>query len=128
MNPWRVIVNGAFGKMGVLACQTLSVQPQFQVVARLSRHDDLAATIVATQADMVVDLTHAGVVYANCVTILEHAAVPVIGTSGLLPEQVADLQERARAVCRGGLIVPNFSIEFSSVFPAQNSSKSFPLS
>ena len=110
MTPLRVIVNGAFGKMGALACQTLSVQPEFQLVACLSRHDDLATAITANQAEMVVDLTHAGVVYANCMTILEHAAVPVIGTSGLLPEQVADLQDRARGLGRGGLIVPNFSI------------------
>ncbi|EHL31886.1 4-hydroxy-tetrahydrodipicolinate reductase [Legionella drancourtii] len=106
----RVIVNGAGGKMGALACATLQQHPEFELVAQLGKHDDLSQTIVATKAQIVVDLTRADSVYQNSVTIIKHGAHPVIGTSGLLPEQIKELTARCETQRLGGLIAPNFSI------------------
>ncbi len=106
----RVIVNGSQGKMGLLACQTLDAHPQFELIGRLSRQDDLASMIKQSKAEIVVDLTRSDVVYENTLTIIENGAHPVIGTSGLLDSQIQCLKDRCQVLKLGGIIIPNFSI------------------
>ncbi|MCC5016352.1 MULTISPECIES: 4-hydroxy-tetrahydrodipicolinate reductase [unclassified Legionella] len=108
--PARVIVNGAQGKMGVLACETIKNHPDFELVAGLGRQDNLRQAIREKQAAIVVDLTRADSVYENSVTIIESGAHPVIGTSGLVEEQIQHLQSLCAEQQLGGIIVPNFSI------------------
>ena len=107
---YNVIVNGAQGKMGLLACKTIQDHPEFQLVAGLGRGDDLANAICNTHAQIVIDLTRADCVYEICLTIINQGAHPVIGTSGLLEEQIQPLQSMCKEKHLGGLIVPNFSI------------------
>lgn len=106
----RIIVNGASGKMGHLACETLQQHPDFNLVAQLGKQDDLSHVIASTQAEIVVDLTRADCVYDNSYQIIAAGARPVIGTSGLLPEQIQHLTQLCAAQHLGGIIVPNFSI------------------
>lgn len=106
----RVIVNGASGKMGALACTTLSCHPEFNLVAQLGRQDDLQYMIRKTKAQIVVDLTRADCVYENSVTIIQEGAHPVIGTTGLLPDQLQYLSSLCEQKRLGALIVPNFSL------------------
>lgn len=106
----RVIVNGAKGKMGTFACETIKNHPDFTLVGSLTRADNLAQTIKATEAEIVIDLTRADSVYENSLIIIESGAHPVIGTSGLLNDQIDLLKERCEAKKLGGIIVPNFSI------------------
>lgn len=106
----RVIVNGARGKMGLMACDTLQAHPDFDLVASLSRGDDLRASIAQTRATVVLDLTRADSAYENTRTIIESGAHPVIGTSGLLPEQIQQLSALCEQNRLGGIIAPNFSI------------------
>lgn len=105
-----VIVNGANGKMGALACQTLAEHPHFDLRARLLRQDNLGAVIRELKPQVVVDLTTAESVYENSLTIINNNAHPVIGTSGLIDTQVNDLKKLAKEKELGGIIVPNFSI------------------
>lgn len=106
----RVIVNGANGKMGSLACKTIQAHPDFQLVASLSRNDDLQTAIASTQAQIVIDLTNADCVYPNSLIIVNQGAHPVIGTSGLLEEQIQTLRQLCEEKKLGGVIAPNFSI------------------
>ncbi|WP_133128579.1 4-hydroxy-tetrahydrodipicolinate reductase [Legionella nagasakiensis] len=106
----RVIVNGAQGKMGAYACETITNHPNFQLVAGLTRHDDLQAAITSTKAQIVIDLTRADCVYQNSLTIINSGVHPVIGTSGLLDEQIKTLKKICKEKKLGGIIVPNFSI------------------
>jgi 4-hydroxy-tetrahydrodipicolinate reductase len=106
----RVIVNGARGKMGALACETLKNHPEFDLVAQLSKKDHLAQVINDTHAQVVVDLTRADCVYENSVHIIQAGARPVIGTSGLLTQQIETLASLCESHQLGGIIVPNFSI------------------
>lgn len=106
----KVIVNGAQGKMGMLACKTIQEHPDFLLVASLGRNDDLVDAISSTQAEIVIDLTRADCVYENSLTIIQHGAHPVIGTSGLLEEDIQTLRQLCHEYKRGGIIVPNFSI------------------
>ena len=105
-----VIVNGASGKMGLLACQTIHEHPDFELVAALGRHDDLGKAIDHTKAAIVIDLTRADCAYVNAMTIIEHHAHPVIGTSGLNESQIKTMQTQCQKQQLGGIIVPNFSI------------------
>lgn len=106
----RVIVNGALGKMGTLASETIHKHPDFELVGALSRQDDLRRAIAEKQADIVIDLTRADSVFENTLAIIESGAHPVIGTSGLLDKQIAALTELSHAKKLGGIIAPNFSI------------------
>lgn len=106
----RVIVNGARGKMGSLASDTLSNHPQFELVGQLTKQDNLAQAIRDTDAQVVVELTRADCVYHNSVTIISSGARPVIGSSGLLDSQIEKLTTLCTAKNLGGIIVPNFSI------------------
>lgn len=106
----KVIVNGAKGKMGSLACQALAEQADFQVVAALGRGDDLPAAIFQHQADLVVDLTRADCALSNARQILSTGAKAVIGTSGLSEADLQCLQDLCAQKSTAALVVPNFSI------------------
>lgn len=106
----RVLINGANGKMGRLAVKTLEDHPDFTVVGQLGRQHQLAHEIKQTQAQIVVDLTTAESAFKNTQTIIEANAHPVIGTSGLLRDQVQTLQKMCAEKKLGGIIAPNFSI------------------
>lgn len=106
----RIIVNGANGKMGQLAVKTILNQPEFTLVGQLGRKDNLANEISTSKAQIVIDLTTAETAFNNTRTIIEAGAHPVIGTSGLLNDQVYQLQEICSEKKLGGIIAPNFSI------------------
>lgn len=106
----RVIINGSKGKMGSLACETLQNHKEFELVAQIGKEDNLAQAIKDTKAQIVIDLTRADCVYQNSLTIINHGAHPVIGTSGLLPDQINELTALCKSRRLGGVIVPNFSI------------------
>jgi 4-hydroxy-tetrahydrodipicolinate reductase len=106
----RVLVNGAMGKMGSLACSTLERHPDFILVGRSGKADHLATTISATKAQIVVDLTRADCVYDNSLAIILSGARPVIGSSGLTKTQITELGALCDMRHLGGIIAPNFSI------------------
>ncbi len=103
-------MNGAAGKMGRLACESLRDDEAFELLAELGRTDDLAQAIIDFNAHVVVDLTRADSVYQNTRTIIEQGASPVVGTSGLLEAEIEELTKLCEEKKLGGLIVPNFSI------------------
>ena len=110
MSQYRVVVNGAKGKMGVMACETLKAHDDFNLVASLGRGDDLQQAIVDTKADVVVDLTSAEAAWDNTTAIIDAGARPVIGTSGLQAADIAKLDALCRDKNLGGIVVPNFSL------------------
>lgn len=108
--PIRVLVNGAFGRMGLMTVKALSEDPRFDVVGQTGREYNLKKSIYDSKADVVVDFTTPEAVLENTTTILETGVHPVIGTSGLTTEQIKTLQERAQQLQLGGIIAPNFSL------------------
>ena len=106
----QVLVNGAQGRMGVEAVKAITNDNELSLVGTAGRNDDLGALIEQLKPNVVVDLTNADVVYANTKTIIEHGAHPVIGSSGLTPAQIQELEATCKANKLGGIIVPNFSI------------------
>ncbi len=106
----RVLVNGAHGRMGCKAVKAIDADEALALVGTCVKGEDLAEKISQTSAQVVVDLTVAGCAYAHTDIILEGGAHPVIGTSGLVDEEIKALQEKAQAKKCGGVIAPNFSI------------------
>ena len=110
MKNIRVLVNGAKGRMGQEVVKAVTAAADLELVDQTDLEDDLIARIKASQAQAVVDFTTAAVAFENTRKILEAGVHPVVGTSGLLAEQVAELQQLAEDKGIGGLIAPNFAI------------------
>ena len=110
MKNIRVLVNGAKGRMGQEVVKAVTAASDLQLVDQTDLGDDLITRIKASQAQAVVDFTTAAVAFENTRKILEAGVHPVVGTSGLLAEQVAELQQLAEDQSIGGLIAPNFAI------------------
>jgi 4-hydroxy-tetrahydrodipicolinate reductase len=106
----RVLVNGANGRMGQATVKAISSDPELELVATTGRSDDLAAAIKTHKAQVVVDFTNADAVLESTRIIIASGAHPVVGTSGLLMEQVKEFQTACKKAKLGGIIAPNFSL------------------
>jgi 4-hydroxy-tetrahydrodipicolinate reductase len=123
----RVLINGSRGRMGQESVKAITEAPDLDLVAQTDLGDNLSETIKKTRAQVVVDFTTAAVVMENAAAIIESGARPVIGTSGLLPEQISRLQELCKKNNNGGLIAPNFAVGAVLMMKyAQDAAKYFP--
>ncbi len=59
---------------------------------------------------VLVDFTHPSVVFEHCRGAFAYGVHPVIGTTGLRPDQLADLAIFADKASIGGAVVPNFCV------------------
>ncbi|MCX7596317.1 MAG: 4-hydroxy-tetrahydrodipicolinate reductase [Fischerella sp.] len=137
--PIPVIVNGAAGKMGrevvkavaqaadMSLMGAIDTSPEHQgkdagELAGLSEPLEVPITnqleamlgYVAGERHMqpgvMVDFTHPDSVYDNIRTAIAYGIRPVVGTTGLSPEQIQDLAEFADKASTGCLLIPNFCI------------------
>lgn len=106
----KILINGAFGRMGQMTSQGISNNPDFELVGQTGREYDLAKSIADSGADVVIDFTSADSAFENATTIIKSKVHPVIGTSGLTLDQVKKLQEMCAKENLGGIVAPNFSI------------------
>ena len=105
--PIRIVVSGANGRMGKLACDVITHHPELTLAGCATEPGTLADTIKEHLPDAVIDFTDHAVALLHATTIIESGCAPIIGTSGLSPEDIDHL----KALCtQGGIIVPNFSI------------------
>jgi len=135
-SPIPVVVNGACGKMGREVIKAVSQAEDMTLVGAIDHNpnylgedvgeiagcgpveipvlNDLQSTLVlATQQEVqgvMVDFTHPSSVYDNIRSAIAYGVRPVIGTTGLSPEQIKDLADFAEKASTGCLIVPNFSL------------------
>lgn len=127
MEPIRVLVNGALGKMGSETVKAVNDDLELLLVGQIDSEDDLAENIRNTQAQVVVDFTHPSCVYSNLKTIIAEGAHPVIGTTGLSAEQIDELQTSCKDKKLGGLIAPNFALGAVMMMKlARQAAKVFP--
>jgi 4-hydroxy-tetrahydrodipicolinate reductase len=59
---------------------------------------------------VLVDFTHPSVVFEHTRAAIAYGVHPVIGTTGLNPDQLADLATFAEKASMGGAVIPNFSV------------------
>ena len=134
--PIPVIVNGAGGKMGREVVKAVSAASDMTLLGAVDRNpntlnqdagslagidpleipitDDREGTLVMAaqekQPGVMVDFTHPASVYDNVRAAIAYGIRPVVGTTGLSPEQIQDLAEFAEKASIGCLIIPNFCI------------------
>ncbi len=107
---YSILVNGAYGKMGALSVSTLQQCAACHTVFSAGRDDNLTALLTTHQPDIVLDFTLPDCVFANATAVLAHGTRLIVGTSGLGPEQIAQLSTQATAQQCGAIIAPNFSL------------------
>ncbi|MCG9893216.1 MAG: 4-hydroxy-tetrahydrodipicolinate reductase [Thermosynechococcaceae cyanobacterium MS004] len=130
-----VIVNGAAGKMGREVVKAVAQAPDMVLLGAVDRNPsiqgqdigelcglepleipvlaDLEAVLAsATQEPdaVMVDFTHPRSIYENIRAAIAYGIAPVVGTTGLSPEQIQDLRIFAEKASTGCLVIPNFSI------------------
>lgn len=135
--PIPVVVNGAAGKMGREVVKAVSSAPDMNLLGAIDRNAELNGKDVGElaglaeplevpitdqlepmlalaagerQPGVMVDFTHPGSVYDNIRSAIAYGVRPVVGTTGLSPEQIQDLAEFCDKASTGCLIIPNFSI------------------
>lgn len=106
----NVVINGAQGKMGSTAVASIANEVGLKLVATADQNDDLACVIQQNKADVVIDFTTPTNIFKSAQTIITNHARPVIGTTGLDPKQIQQLQAQCKQQSLGGIIAPNFSL------------------
>lgn len=121
----RVGVAGARGRMGRLTCEAVSADPVLRLVAavdpaftdeevnsgdNMQRFRDLREAITATFPDVVVDFTTPAAVRENVFVCIDLRVPAVVGTTGLGPDDLAEIEEAARKARTPVLVAPNFAM------------------
>ncbi|MEM9541604.1 MAG: 4-hydroxy-tetrahydrodipicolinate reductase [Cyanobacteria bacterium P01_E01_bin.42] len=131
-----VVVNGAGGKMGREVIKVVAEAEDMVLVGAVDLNPNLlgqdagvvagcgelevpvvndlqSILVVATQEKVqgvMVDFTHPDGVYENVRSAIAYGVRPVVGTTGLSPEEIKDLGDFAEKASTGAIIAPNFSI------------------
>ncbi len=127
MEPIRVVVNGALGKMGREIVNSLSQEPEIQIVGatELKVSGDslslpngsvvpfsanLETIITKCKPQVIVDFTTAKAVMSMVRTATKHGVNLVIGTTGLTPDDIKEIESLANAHGVGAVVASNFAL------------------
>ncbi|HLY64551.1 MAG TPA: 4-hydroxy-tetrahydrodipicolinate reductase [Chloroflexota bacterium] len=116
MSMIRVAVAGALGRMGTEVIRAVSEAEDTDFAGGIDVRAgdrvfaDLGQAIAQTKPQVLVDFTTADAAFGNAMTSLQHGVRPVIGTTGLSPEQVAQIESRAAETKTGAFLAPNFAL------------------
>ncbi|MFN5728162.1 MAG: 4-hydroxy-tetrahydrodipicolinate reductase, partial [Pseudanabaena sp.] len=129
-----VVVSGATGKMGREIIKAIAQAPDTYLVGAIGRKhigedigevigigeleipvtDNLEVVLAQasqeSQLPVMVDVTHPSIIYDNIRSAIAYGVRPVVGTTGLSEQQIADLAIFADKASTGCIIAPNFSV------------------
>lgn len=109
----RVAILGHRGRMGHLACETVTAAEDLELVATIGRGDRLDEAVQAG-ADVLLDLTRPDVVMTHIRFAVDHGLDAVIGTSGIGAAELATIEgwlaSTATDTASSVLVAPNFAI------------------
>jgi 4-hydroxy-tetrahydrodipicolinate reductase len=135
--PIPVVINGAAGKMGREVVKAIASASDMNLVGAIDRNPQFQGQDIGELAGLsepleipvtdqmegmlalasqernpavMVDFTHPDSIYENIRSAIAYGIRPVVGTTGLSPEQINDLAAFAEKASTGCLIIPNFSI------------------
>lgn len=126
----KVAVSGAAGRMGRQVLRTVWNAEDIRLVgavdpfaagidvgslletgeAGIKVSPDLAGMLEDVRPDVLIDFTSPEAVFRNILTALKHGVRPVIGTTGMSPEQLAEVRGTASRHKTGCVVAPNFAI------------------
>ncbi|MFW6117932.1 MAG: 4-hydroxy-tetrahydrodipicolinate reductase [Chloroflexota bacterium] len=128
MEPIRVVINGALGRMGQEITKAVVREPGLKAVGAVEKEvtqkylplaetielipfsSDLDSLLKSCNADVVVDFTNAEVSIAAARTAIKQRVNMVIGTSGLSEENLAEIEKLSQGNKVGVVVAPNFSV------------------
>jgi|SRR5690554_4301411 len=130
MEKIRVVVSGAYGRMGREVVKAVFAQEDMELVGAVDKvgtgvdageaaglkkngvliESDLHQTLLNTKPQVVVDFSTPLAVKENIKIILDSGANGVIGTTGLTAESLKELEVLAEQAGKGLLVAPNFAI------------------
>ena len=109
----RVAVCGSNGKMGKEVVRAVLNQPNMELVAKIDiingDYASIEDALKAVKFDILVDFTQPKSIYENALFCLNNNIKPVIGTTGLKDEEIAELKRLSTEKNVACLIAPNFS-------------------
>lgn len=112
---FKIVVIGANGKMGKTAQEAIGLMPNFSIIEKVNRNDNLDEILKSVKPDIAIDLTTHESVSKNSWTIVKNGVRPIIGTSGLSKHEMDDLSAYCQEKMLGGIIAPNFSLAFAFI-------------
>ncbi len=127
MNPIKLVIFGAAGRVGQVLINTLYQAPEVKLVGavdikasggKLVLGDgsaipfsvDLEQIVIATQPDVMVDFTLAQATMPAVRIAAQHKVHLVIGTTGLTAENMAEIDRLAKANKVGVIVASNFAL------------------
>jgi 4-hydroxy-tetrahydrodipicolinate reductase len=143
----RVIVCGAYGKMGREVLKAIHSDTQLSIVGAVDTKSDFAdigdligigktgvivgndlqTVINETKPQVMVDFTRPEVVLSNIHIAINNGICPVVGTTGLSEENIEAIEKLCLQTKVNALIAPNFSIGAILMMKlAQDAAKFFP--
>jgi 4-hydroxy-tetrahydrodipicolinate reductase len=72
--------------------------------------DDLGAFLLSARPDALIDFTHPTAALGNALAAVAAGCRPVVGTTGIPPEGIEQLETACRNAGLGGIVAPNFSV------------------
>lgn len=105
----RVFVAGITGWTGGPVAAAIDAADDLELVGGSSR-ESVADALDATQADVLVDYTHATVVKGNVHAAIERGVNVVVGSSGLSADDYAEIDALARGKSVGVIAAGNYSV------------------
>lgn len=122
----KVAVAGALGKMGKEVVKAVTNDPDCELVQAIDKFElgkDIGKIVLGKEngilisdeinvnekPDVVVDFTQPSTIFENAKNYLKNGIAPVIGTTGLKPEQIEELKKLSEENNVSCLIAPNFS-------------------
>lgn len=128
MEPIRVVVNGALGRMGREVTRAVVLEPGLKVVGVVEKEaprlyfdlpeisekvpysSDLGHLLSGCNPDVVVDFTNAEASMSAARIAARERVNLVIGTTGLSEENLAEIDKLCQTNGIGAVIAPNFSL------------------
>jgi 4-hydroxy-tetrahydrodipicolinate reductase len=128
LEPIRVVINGALGRMGQEVAKAVVCEPGLRAVGAVAKEvtqkylplaeapelvllsSDLGSCLRVCDADVVVDFTNADVSIAAARIAIKQKVNMVIGTTGLSKENLAEIEKLCQTYKVGAVVAPNFSL------------------
>lgn len=117
--PLRVAVFGASGRVGQTVVDAVKGTADMELVAGVDQvaqstdvpwFTDAASAVRETRPDVAIDFTVADAVSVNAPMAIAAGVSPVIGTTGMSPDQIEAIRMAAESEGVGAFIAPNFAI------------------
>ncbi len=112
MEPVRILINGARGRMGETLIACAGAEPGLVVTEKIDAGDDFAKAV--QNCDAVVDFSHHSVLELVLARCVDQQKTLVIGTTGHTDAQVAGIHHAARQIPI--VFAPNYSVGVNTLF------------